>query len=335
MKTLHISEISASEQFRAQAIRLAQTPAFRDIFADASVPRDPDWQDRKGGYTPQVFDNTEENRMAAAYVLLAAALYPVAVGSDIDGTASRFASSIVEAHLVPRYRENAMELASEPDCSFDWVTGRREHDARAIIGGPGLAAIANHGPIYIPANHGNAEELILNVHEAEFVQRQHAYASQLEKDLQIEINHTGVDVKDRSSPDGSRIARIFSEMKALCAGHDDFDAFREGEREASIRYLKYGKPDAIQDRIVAPLSVPAFLVFLGDSMGKSGTDRVAAEFVQAQGGAVIQVLNDRPRNSPEPGGLKPNVVLASPDMAAAYLGAMVSTRRAIKAGMRI
>jgi hypothetical protein len=145
MKTLHISEISASEQFKAQALCLAQDPAFcktfHNIFADVFVPRDPDWK----------------------------------------------------------------------SC----VTGRREHDTRAIFGG--------------------------------------------------------------------------SELPAM------------------------------QDR----------------SLGQPGTDRKAAEFVQSQGGAVIQVLNDRPRNSPEPGGLKPDVVLASPDMAAAYLGAMVSTRRAIKAGMRI
>lgn len=216
--------------------------------------------------------------------------------------------------MVPGYLDTAKAIAANPSDTFAFITGRGREDAFRIVGAkPPCSVIYSHGTACLYED-GRTEEIPLSLNEEKDLAEIKTTAQQLKEEIlgaTLQIKHSGIDLKITNN----NITPLRDALETVCADKPAFQVCSEGSSEVSVRYALADKSRAIDTFVVSRLTKPALLCYIGDSFGPEGTDRKAAEYVQKNGGIVVQVLNDRP--APEDG-FKPDVILPNPQATAAF-----------------
>jgi hypothetical protein len=288
MALVRFSDLASAASLTGDAQSLAGQDAFlHAVFGDLTVPRDPDWAKRKN-YVSQVFNDTAENRRAAALFAAAAIEHPVVILSDIDGSAAPFSMKASESRLVPTYKSSMLRLANAGDGSKAiFITGRKEEHARAILTNPDAAiydsegrvllpegsrklafpVICSHGSLYIPpdSEQGMPQETVpypMTRAEKAFVHELHQFADGVSRanmaevssgKMDIQIKHSGIDIR-------RTIGELAPDMlKKMAALHDPrlnpegaFKMHAESKYEVSSRFEKANKAKAAQYFVIDP-----------------------------------------------------------------------------------
>ncbi len=263
---------------------------------------------------------------------------PVNLIFDYDGTLSPFHIDPAKAVIDPECLEALHEIAASGRVKVSILTGREVDVAANFLrkrdGDLPFTITGSHGVEHLETG-GSLVQYRFTPEEQKFVAAIHDFGHYMQDKyhgITIEIKHGVLGVNAGTLPDITRKTASEEAMAFLTdiissdanpvtgTGQQVFDLVQESGHEMEIRPSVYGKDFGI--RYFIKPARESLTIFFGDSFGETGTDRPAAEYIKANGGKVVMVMNGRIKVPEKNDPAAPDMVFQSPSDLGASLRAV-------------